>query len=266
MASSNRRKRKGSVLDIKQVLFMLIGLCIGAGVIFIVGLQVGQHVDISEDVLAMASMGVVSQAEGEKSRTKDQPKAKEQPKDEFAFFADLGSPAPERKRRKLYGPEGNANNPDKVTRAQRNAEVRKARRHARVKAKKPKARTIARKTPGEVALSSVSRRVDVAGAARTLARVLPRLTQETKSPAPAAGEAVTEKPSFTVHVGSYPSFEEASAAMQRLRSQGHSPHVTLTNREGEGKLYRVRVGRYPTQEAARHQIRSSGLSGAVVGL
>jgi cell division septation protein DedD len=257
MTSYNRRKRKGSVLDIKQVVFMLVGLCIGAGVIFIVGLQVGQHVDISSNIIAATSMDMISNpSKGSEKRQKAKA-----PKDEFAFFADLGSPAPERKRRKLCSPEGNANDPDRVTKRKRQVEARKARRQAWKKKRKSKADKTARTSPARVALSAVK----VAPASpegavsRTISRVLSRgqgSVEKKREAQPAA------KASFTVHVGSYPSFEEASAAMKRLRSKGHSPHVTLTNSESEGKIYRVRVGRFINQEEARN----SGLRGAIVRL
>ena len=185
--------------------------------------------------------------------------------DEYAFFADLDAPAPERKRRKVYMPEGNANNPDKATRHERQVAARRARRQHQVAERQPSARTIKRRTDVDTSKGEVlaaAAQVDYRGAAERISRALPRMAAQ-------ATEPVKEKKAsahFTVHVGSFPSFEEAATAMKGLRAQGLAPHVTLTNNEGEGKIYRVRVGRYSTREEARIQIQTSGLRGAIVGL
>ena len=67
---------------------------------------------------------------------------------------------------------------------------------------------------------------------------------------------------YTLQVKSVPGKAEADAFVASLRRAGFEPYVVLADIPGRGRYYRVRVGRFPTLEAAkRFQRRYRAQSG-----
>ncbi|RAL21720.1 hypothetical protein DL240_12765 [Lujinxingia litoralis] len=72
-----------------------------------------------------------------------------------------------------------------------------------------------------------------------------------ESPAQPAAPDAAEAARYTLQVASHPTMERARAEMDRLSAQGLSPHVIAADIPGQGKFYRVRIGKFPTVEKAR---------------
>ena len=67
---------------------------------------------------------------------------------------------------------------------------------------------------------------------------------------------------FTLQIASHSSVERARAEMDRLRRMGLEPHLVAAHIEDMGTHYRVRIGRFPTDEAARaYRTRLAGEHG-----
>ncbi len=66
------------------------------------------------------------------------------------------------------------------------------------------------------------------------------------------GEAAS--PSFTVQVTTVSDWAEAQALADRLKGKGYDARVDPLRQPGAATLYRVRVGRYATEEAARRDL------------
>ncbi len=58
---------------------------------------------------------------------------------------------------------------------------------------------------------------------------------------------------FTLQIASHASMEQARTEMDRLRRLDLEPHLVAVDVEGHGKYYRVRVGKFPTENSARSQ-------------
>ena len=69
-----------------------------------------------------------------------------------------------------------------------------------------------------------------------------------------------------IQTGAYRSQEQAKKIQQRLADAGYSASISEAD-TANGKVYRVRTGSFPNQEAAQKalaRIRMQGLDGAVV--
>jgi cell division septation protein DedD len=113
----------------------------------------------------------------------------------------------------------------------------------------------------EEPLAEVDRVLAATAPARPAPAAAPAPAAETHEPARAPVAEVTEpehtdepapkKPSakFTLQLSSFQDRAEADAFLDKLRKGGHAPYVTESQVEGE-KWYRVRLGRYPSFDAA----------------
>lgn len=78
--------------------------------------------------------------------------------------------------------------------------------------------------------------------------------QASAEPADAAASEEVEAARYTLQVASHPTMERARAEMDKLSAQGLAPHVIAADIPGQGKFYRVRIGKFATVEQARaHQ-------------
>jgi len=72
---------------------------------------------------------------------------------------------------------------------------------------------------------------------------------------------------FTVQAGASPERGEAEALVGKLRSKGLSPYIVTAEVAGKGTFHRVRVGRFPTRDAADRYLqdfkRETGIAGFV---
>lgn len=279
-------RRRGGGFDVTQVLFMLLGLLLGAGLIFVVGLQVGERLDPSAFSLAETLM----ESGGDTRGALTARGAMKAHNDDFSFFSDLTAPAPERRRRNLKMPSGNANDPRLAK--------REARKLRRLKGQPARARRLARRGASKAGVrqrATTPRSLSRVGAREALGHVAPpsRVDRE-EAPAAvpvqpkvktveqardnaleamsqgssASRRAPTAAPQgrrFTIEVGSFNNIEAASATLDRLKAQGHSARISLGVRGGE-KVYRVRVGRFGSRDDAQRRLSSAGLRGSVTSL
>lgn len=86
-----------------------------------------------------------------------------------------------------------------------------------------------------------------------VARAIAKVLGDEAPSAPAVVEqakALTPPTSYAVQIASTPSEEGASALAERLKAQGHAARVVKAEIEGKGAMYRVRIGGFPTRDAA----------------
>ncbi len=85
------------------------------------------------------------------------------------------------------------------------------------------------------------------------------------APAPASYAPPTSGPllAYSLHVGSYQSFEGAQRAAAALRARGLVAYVAPVMLEGLGEWYRVFVGLHPDAPASQESLASARKSGAV---
>lgn len=267
---ANGRLCVGGKLDIRQVAFGLVGLIFGAAIIFVAGLQVGQNLDLlslvkGEEASVEAPTPVKREAKGS---------AEAEPT-KFTFYQNLDARAPELKRRKIKMPSGNANKVASVTRKVKHKKVKAPARERRV------ARSLKRNTrSGRNVLDQIAQggapRVAAASksnATRRVVKVMEKVAnnppelpaREAKRTVPAVVAQKASGPSrFTLHVGAFPTFDQASKLVKKLRGQGHRAHVVLSSGS-----YSVRSGRFPDKDAARTfmtRLRSAGVQPRIVSL
>ncbi|TXD38613.1 hypothetical protein FRC98_06950 [Lujinxingia vulgaris] len=78
--------------------------------------------------------------------------------------------------------------------------------------------------------------------------------QAAAAPSEVAESEEVEAARYTLQVASHPTMERARAEMDKLSAQGLAPHVIAADIPGQGKFYRVRIGKFATVEQARaHQ-------------
>lgn len=248
-----RRTRANKLrIDPKQILLALLGTALAAAVIFVAGYQLGQKIETPTGVLATVTEPVPNPLDATASAKASL--------DDFSFFDELETPAARGTVRRL--PTGNANNSDRVNRLK---EQREERRRAAGERKLVKPRKLARMPSpgGAVASAAVSPTPrQVVGTVQRAFRQLPRMADS------AAPEKIEGSPRFTVQVASFTSFDESSGLVRKLRGSGVPAHVVLGSAP-EGKIYRVRVGRFESREAAAADIvrlRSQGLAPVITKL
>ncbi|MEK7286290.1 MAG: SPOR domain-containing protein [Nitrospirota bacterium] len=56
---------------------------------------------------------------------------------------------------------------------------------------------------------------------------------------------------YAIQVGSFLIKEEADSMVSKLKGKGHDAYLTLADLPNKGKVYRVRIGRYPDRPAAQ---------------
>lgn len=239
-------------MDAKQFGFMVIGLTLGAVVLFVVGFEAGRVVNVDGYSAFIASLAT-SPAEDKGSKELQAPKAR------YAFFEELDAPADERPLRRLPTPDRNANEMNaswlhghKKVRGRSRRRLAKMRRLSRDpysvdpprERNKPRERVVAsvrssprrdraadRAEPME-RLARKPQRAE-APAARTLTRSLSRSAP--KADAPPARKAVRAR---LVEFGS---LKEASRYKKKMRAEGKGAHISMAEVPGKGNVYRVHV-------------------------
>jgi cell division septation protein DedD len=238
-------------IDPKQILLALLGTALAALVIFVAGYYLGQKIDPPAGVLATVTEPVTQTPRAAANTAAAL--------EEFSFFDELETPAARGKVRRL--PRGNANNSDKVNRAKE----RRAERRRGVKRKLVKPRRLARMPSPGGAVASAAASPTPRQVVGTVQRAFAQPPSMAVKPAP---EKIEGSPRFTVQVASFTSFDESSALVRKLRAKGMPAHVVLGSAP-EGKIYRVRVGRHQSRDAAQGQVtklRSQGLAPVITRL
>lgn len=169
---------------------------------------------------------------------------------ETAENADKASDAPARPRFSFY---------EKLSRPASDEGKAPARRFITQKSEEP------RTAPAPVAAAPADKPVvEEAAPAPTRAAekqpaVLAQAAPEKKSPPALSAHAATDANArqaqlparYTLQIGAYPSYERARQEMERLEKIGLEPHVIAAEIPGQGKFYRVRVGKFHSMDEAR---------------
>ena len=80
--------------------------------------------------------------------------------------------------------------------------------------------------------------------------------------APAAAQSVPKVPeatsatgAFTLQLGASPNRDDAERQASRLREKGYAPYIVTAEVPGKGTWYRVRMGSFPTKDAATRYLQ-----------
>jgi len=74
-------------------------------------------------------------------------------------------------------------------------------------------------------------------------------------PAPKVPEATSAAGAFTLQLGASPSRDDAERQASRLREKGYAPYIVAAEVPGKGTWYRVRMGSFPTKDAATRYLQ-----------
>jgi DedD protein len=75
-------------------------------------------------------------------------------------------------------------------------------------------------------------------------------TAPAAAPAPKASEGTAPTGAFTLQLGASQNRDDAERMVSRLREKGYAPYIVTADVPGKGTFYRVRMGSFPTREAA----------------
>ncbi|MGZ6133225.1 MAG: SPOR domain-containing protein [Myxococcaceae bacterium] len=73
--------------------------------------------------------------------------------------------------------------------------------------------------------------------------------------APKVPEATSATGAFTLQLGASPSRDDAERQASRLREKGYAPYIVSAEVPGKGTWYRVRMGSFPTKDAATRYLQ-----------
>ena len=86
--------------------------------------------------------------------------------------------------------------------------------------------------------------------------VATRATPAAAKPAtPKPPEATASNGAFTLQLGASPNREDAERQASRLREKGYAPYIVTAEVPGKGTWYRVRMGSFPTKDAASRYLQ-----------
>jgi len=72
---------------------------------------------------------------------------------------------------------------------------------------------------------------------------------------PKVPEATSAGGAFTLQLGASPSRDDAERQASRLREKGYAPYIVPAEVPGKGTWYRVRMGSFPTKDAATRYLQ-----------
>ncbi len=92
------------------------------------------------------------------------------------------------------------------------------------------------------------------------AEAVPTAAVVTSAPAaahstPKVPEATSPTGAFTLQLGASPSRDDAERQASRLREKGYAPYIVAAEVPGKGTWYRVRMGSFPTKDAATRYLQ-----------
>ena len=74
-------------------------------------------------------------------------------------------------------------------------------------------------------------------------------------PAPKVPEATSATGAFTLQLGASANRDDAERQASRLREKGYAPYIVTAEVPGKGTWYRVRMGSFPTKDAATRYLQ-----------
>ena len=85
--------------------------------------------------------------------------------------------------------------------------------------------------------------------------VATRSTPAAAHPAPKVPDATSATGAFTLQLGASPNRDDAERQASRLREKGYAPYIVTAEVPGKGTWYRVRMGSFPTKDAASRYLQ-----------
>ena len=264
MRDTHRMREKYDLsLDSRQVVSLLIGAIVVLGAVFVLGVLVGkklagtQHADRGSDLLAALD-----------HRTDALEKARAAPP--LTFQEELTRTTPDDKHLAAPAKAPPATKPT-PTPPPATATAAKSAPTATAPAAAVKS-SPAPNAPASKAVATAPKSLPAASAAASTEENAPDALAEAKSPAtetvatratPAAAKPATPKPpeatasngAFTLQLGASPNRDDAERQASRLREKGYAPYIVTAEVPGKGTWYRVRMGSFPTKDAATRYLQ-----------
>jgi DedD protein len=85
--------------------------------------------------------------------------------------------------------------------------------------------------------------------------VTTRTTPAAAKSSPKPPEAAAANGAFTLQLGASPNRDDAERQASRLREKGYAPYIVSAEVSGKGTWYRVRMGSFPTKDAATRYLQ-----------
>jgi DedD protein len=85
--------------------------------------------------------------------------------------------------------------------------------------------------------------------------VATRSTPAAAHPAPKVPDATSPTGAFTLQLGASLNRDDAERQASRLREKGYAPYIVTAEVPGKGTWYRVRMGSFPTKDAATRYLQ-----------
>ena len=85
--------------------------------------------------------------------------------------------------------------------------------------------------------------------------VATRSTPAAAHPAPKVPDTTSATGAFTLQLGASPNRDDAERQASRLREKGYAPYIVAAEVPGKGTWYRVRMGSFPTKDAATRYLQ-----------
>ena len=73
--------------------------------------------------------------------------------------------------------------------------------------------------------------------------------------APKPPDATAANGAFTLQLGASPNRDDAERQASRFREKGYAPYIVAADVPGKGTWYRVRMGSFPTKDAATRYLQ-----------
>ena len=262
MRDTHRMREKYDLsLDSRQVVSLLIGAIVVLGAVFVLGVLVGkklagtQHADRGSDLLAALD-----------HRTDALEKARAAPP--LTFQEELTRTTPDDKHlaapAKAPPPAKPVSPPAPATTAAAKAPPPPAASATAAPAKPlPAPAASSPSKPAATAVAAAPK--PAAGTSGNMDATSPDTATETVATraTPAAAKPATPKPpeatasngAFTLQLGASPNREDAERQASRLREKGYAPYIVTAEVPGKGIWYRVRMGSFPTKDAATRYLQ-----------
>ena len=120
--------------------------------------------------------------------------------------------------------------------------------------KKPDAAPKAAEAKADTAKSQAEKKAELGGKPADAGAAASRTASTTAPATAAAAPKATDPPAaggaFTLQLGASQNRDDAERMVSRLREKGYAPYIVTADVPGKGTYYRVRMGSFPTREAA----------------
>jgi cell division septation protein DedD len=86
-------------------------------------------------------------------------------------------------------------------------------------------------------------------------KIATRTTPAAAHSAPKVPDTTSASGAFTLQLGASPNRDDAERQASRLREKGYAPYIVAAEVPGKGTWYRVRMGSFPTKDAATRYLQ-----------